>query len=248
MDDVEPLFEGYAALRVPEQHRRPTHDGVERRAQLVADGGEELVLDAVRLLGAPRGIVLTGEEEGVRDREGCAATELLGKGAIGLVVGSALVVDEGGNADRATVDDEGNLDHRRDPELAQGIVVFDVACPFREHGVGDVGDPDRLLVVDHAIGGAAITSAIGIAAREVEGALHLLGVAVVDGHALDLAFEHQVDGAPVRECGDDDAREIAQRLAEIERCREDLVASSATRALARRSASSARARSWACVT
>ena len=43
-----------SSCRVP-QHARPAEDGVERRAQLVRQGGEELVLGAVGVCSLPRG-------------------------------------------------------------------------------------------------------------------------------------------------------------------------------------------------
>ena len=46
------------------QQLRPAEDGVERRAQLVREGGQELVLDAVGLLGLPARRLLEDEQAG----------------------------------------------------------------------------------------------------------------------------------------------------------------------------------------
>src|SRR5205823_4176836 len=45
---------------------RPAQDGIQRRAQLVGDGGEELVLGAVGNLGLCPGLLLADEERAMR--------------------------------------------------------------------------------------------------------------------------------------------------------------------------------------
>ena len=49
-DHLQPLAPGFGQLVFAQQHLRPAEDGIERRPQLVADDGEELVAGGVRLL------------------------------------------------------------------------------------------------------------------------------------------------------------------------------------------------------
>ena len=183
--------------------------------------------DAVeRVAQALGGLALLGGllvEAGVVDGERGPAAELLGDGQVGGAVAAAgLGLDEGDGAERPGVRRERHDQGRGEAEAAQQLEVLRVARGRLEHRVADLLVQLRLARADH-VRHAGDGVGVGRVARlELAGGAHTLGVGVGHGDALEAAVGRpDVDGAPVGQARDDQARELAEGLAVVERARED---------------------------
>jgi hypothetical protein len=131
---------------------RVAADGVERRAQLVAHGREEVGLRAVRrlrLLARAHGRAV---ERGVVDGERGARRQLLRERELRVAVAPPrLGGHEAHRAEHVAARDERHGERRGEADLAQDAQVLLVLRGGHEQRVRDVGEQDRLPRPHHLV-------------------------------------------------------------------------------------------------
>ena len=144
------LDDGQAAVDLgrrvaPAQRLRPAEDRVQRRAQLVRDHGQELVLGAAGQLGLAAQPLLLGarglgllQRDGVLDRHRRVVGELLREGLVVLAVAAPrLGVDEGHRPQGARAAAQRRHQRRLEAQLADDAQVLGVARAGLEQLAGD---------------------------------------------------------------------------------------------------------------
>ena len=219
LDDV-PLRRGDSAL--PARHQLERGDDRRQRvAQLVAEHGQEFVLDAAGRFGLREGRPRLGEQAHVVEREGGTARDLADEGnVVGLEAAPRLGLDHRHRADRAAARDQ-----RHHARRAQA----DDAHELGDTGIGDgcgggivveVGD-EGLAGRDRPREGAGRGRRRHALPDPAGDRLRALRIPVVGELSLEHAVgTQQVDAAEVGDVGNDPARDRRQCRAFFERVRE----------------------------
>ncbi len=194
----------------------PAHDRVDRRAQLVRQRRQELVLRPVRGPGVGVGAgVVDGDRGPLRDG-------LRDQHVLAVVGPPRFRRHEGHHPERATVGDERHRHVRVQLQRAQRLQVGGAARAILEHRVGDPRDHRRLPGPEDVRGGAGRVRPLGKALAQGAREFDLGGIDVRGAEPLQAAFVvGDVDCAPVSDVGHGELRDRLERGFIVERAAED---------------------------
>ncbi len=194
------------------EHVAPAHDRVQRRAQLVREDREELVLRAVGELGV-------AIEPGVVHGDAGPPRHFVEHGHV--VVRERVVdaaADERDHAERVPAGRQRRQQHRTRSQFVQHPQVLRIARAARQHFVADVRVERGHAGAQDIVDARRRRRIHGIARLEHARQLDLLRIDVRRDDALDRVVGLlDVDRAPVGDARNREVRQVAQRLLVIER-------------------------------